>query len=343
MSWWQPQIGLDIGRTWVKAAMRDRAGRIARLAAFPRLSESSQLDELEGAFIAETLERQGFDACPVVVGAGADEVSVAEIEAPQVGHEQALERIIRAEIERVSHCAPDASTAQWWRVPAPARGAKSDTFLTVAAQTESISRLISPLVAAGLDVAAVDLRAAAHTRACASDADADELVMVVDIGWHTTEIATQLNGQLCFVRPLHGVGLHSVNAALPVVSAGSRLVFDALSTQPQLAEQHAWAGAWESLRSACRALARTIIDELDLTLAFLARRFPAARSGRVFIAGGGACLEPLAEALQADDRVPLLRASPGSLLAHHPRVGDRMDAPVLLGACGLALWQEETT
>lgn len=334
------QIGLDIGRTWVKAAQCDRRGRIDRAAAFPRVPGGTGVDQQEAVLIAESLLRRGFEPSPVVIGMNARDVRLEEIDAPPVSDEHALDRIILGEIGRLAHWQPDTYTAQWWRVPAPSRANAQDTFLSVAAPVTTVDAALEPLAGAGFDVQAVDLRIGAAARLCAAQAESDHLVVVVDVGWSCVEIAAWLDQRLVFVRRLEGAGLATSGASLPRVPMGEQVLVESLIMERGECS-HAWNVARAGFFAAARRIGESLVSELSLTQAYLARRFPSAERCEVLIAGGGARIEALIEPLAESSDVSARRADPGSLVSFHARAGAYAAEPILVPACGLALWGEE--
>ncbi|MCL4219965.1 MAG: hypothetical protein KJZ65_01210 [Phycisphaerales bacterium] len=334
------QIGLDIGRAWVKAAQCDRSRRIERVAAFPRKGEGAGLEAEEMVVIAETLLRQGFEPSPVIIGLNARDVRMEELEAPPVSDEHALNRIILGEVGRLARWEADTYTAQWWRVPAPTRASAQDTFMSVAAPITTVDSAIEPLAAAGFDIQAVDLRVGAAARLCARQAQSDQLVVLVDVGWSCVEIAAYFDDRLVFVRRLEDSGLAQVGASLPRVAMGERLVLESLVMDLSV-QSHAWNLARAGFFAAARRVGENLVSELDLTLTYLARRFPGARCCDVLIAGGGARIEALIEPLATSPDVGARRAEPGQMVPFHPRAADHTGEPIFLPACGLALWGEE--
>lgn len=334
------QIGLDIGGAWVKAAQCDRSGRIERATALPRVRPGVGVDADEAEMIAEALLRYGFEPSPVIIGLSVREVRLEEIEAPPVSDEQALDRIILGEVGRLSHWEPETYTAQWWRVPAPTRASAQDTFLSVAAPVATVDSAIEPLAAAGFDIQAVDLRASAAARLGAARVQSDQLVVMVDVGWSCVEIAAWLDQRLIFVRRLEDAGLAQVGTALPRVAMGDRLVVESLAMS-RGGPSHAWNAARIGFLTAARRVGESLVSELNLTLVYLARRFPSAQRCDVLIAGGGARIDALIEPLATSPDVGARRAEPGQLIHFHPRAAAQACEPIFLPACGLALWGRE--
>lgn len=334
------QIGLDIGNAWVKAAMRDRSGRMARIAAFPRLNANAAVDDGEATFIAETLLRQGFVPAPIVLGMCAQDVRLEEIEAPNVLDEVALDRIILGEIGRLSRWEPGSFTGQWWQVPTPVRAGATGTYLSVAAPRSTIDALVGPLSTVGFDVMAVDLLAAATARVCSRGADEDHLVVSVNIGCNSTEIAASLEHKLVFVRRLAGIGLAEVSGQLPDLPVGRPILFENLC-RGDFMKSPASHAVIAQFGNACHSLTETLREELDRTLAYVARRFSSATRFDVFVCGGGARIATLMSALAQSPEVLAKRAE---LPTSVPQVTKTWkDEPICIAACGLALWGEDPT
>ncbi|KAA0216475.1 MAG: hypothetical protein DYG94_04825 [Leptolyngbya sp. PLA3] len=334
------QIGLDVGCAWVKAAQRDRSGRIERVAAFPRTNAGAGVDAQEAVLFAESLLRHGFEPSPIIIGMNARDVRLEEVDAPPVSDEHALDRIILGEIGRLSHWEPDTYTAQWWRVPSPTRASVQDTFFSIAAPISTVDSSIEPLTAAGFDVQAVDLRVGAAARLCAARAESDRLVIVVDVGWSCVEIAAYLDQRLVFVRRLEGAGLASIDESLPRLRLGDRLLAESLALG-RGARSPAWDIARTSFAAGARRIGENLVAEINLTLTYLARRFPSAQRCDVLVAGGGARIDELIEPLATSPDVGARRAEPGQLVGFCARAASQASEPIFVSACGLAMWREE--
>lgn len=334
------QIGLDIGHAWVKAALRDRSGHISRAAAFPRESDAPMPDADEVIGMAETLLRLGFEPDPVVIGVGSRDLRLEEIEAPPVPDEHARDRIIFGEIGRLAHWDAGSYTGQWWQVPAPARASAGATYLSVATPTSTLDAIVNPLIQAGFDIRAVDMRAAASGRLCARKAAADQLIVTVDVGWSCVEIAAMFDHRLVFVRRLDELGLSGVCGQMPSVRLGQKLVFESLALG-RCEPLPAWRSARASYGVACRSLGQSLERELTLTLGYLARRFPSAATAEVVVLGGGARLEALLEPLQSTNEFVARRGVPGELASVRSKPSAWADEPMFVTACGLALWDGE--
>lgn len=332
------QIGLDIGHAWIKAAMSDRSGRLTRIAALPRPRPGAALEFDEAAFIAETLLRQGFEPVPVVLGVSSDHVRLEELEAPVMLERSALDRIILGELSRLTHWEPGTFTGQWWPVPTSSRATATGGYLTVAAPTATIEALVEPLLDVGFDIMAVDLLTAATMRVCARGVGQDHLVMSVDIGFVGTEISALLDGSLVLVRRLPHAGLAEICKQLPDVPSGKATLLERLCTG-QVRPSAASHALLASFGSSIHELTDMLREEIERTLAYLARRFPSASRCDVFLCGGGARIDPLVSTLAES---PDVLARRPELPACQPHIGRRWsNEPMCIAACGLALWGEE--
>ncbi|GAB4383742.1 MAG: hypothetical protein Kow0022_04370 [Phycisphaerales bacterium] len=332
------QIGLDIGHAWIKAAMRDRSGRLTRIAAFPRSTPGAALEFDEAAFIAETLLRQGFESVPVVLGVSTEHVRLEELEAPVMLEGSALDRIILGELSRLTHWEPESFTGQWWPVPTSLRAAATGSYLTVAAPTAAIEALVAPLLEVGFDIMAVDLLTAATMRVCSRGVGPDHLVVSVDIGFVSTELSALLDGSLVLVRRLPHASLAGICRQLPDLPSGRAALLERLCTG-QVHPSAASHALLASFNSAIHELADLLQEEIERTLAYLARRFPSATRCDVFLCGGGARIDALVSTL---GQSPDVLARRPELPACQSHVGRRWsNEPMCIAACGLALWAEE--
>lgn len=332
------RIGLDIGSVRVKAAQGDRSGRVRRLASIPRLHPGTPIGQDEAWHIGETLMRQGFVPGPIVLACPPEQVRIEELDLPPIRDAAAIERVVSAELARITHWAPGTFEQAWWLIPAPSQSA-SGAALAAASTHSHAESFIEPFDSVGFDVEAVDLNPAATARACAARLAPEGLACAIDIGWRSSTLAVWIDAQLVFVRALPLSGVQSIAAALGLEPAEAATVLERLA---QATDDAPWGSPalTRGFRLELRALGATLAAELERSYTYVARRFPEIECAATLVCGGGANLPGLVDGLCAGAGSRIVRATPGSLLEHGAGASRLADDPGLVAACGLMLWHE---
>lgn len=330
------RIGLDVGSVRVKAAQRDRFGRLRRLASFPRLRPAEPVDADETILIAEVLLRQGFHPGPIVMASPPEQVRIEELELPPIKERAALDRVVASELARITHWAPGTFEQQWWPIPAPAQRS-SGAALAVASTHASCESLIDPFDAAGFDIEALDLRSAATARACKVGAASGGTKCAVDVGWNTSTLSVWIENELVYVRMLPGSGMRSVARALGLDDSHAPAVLEQLTTA---SDESPWGpvGLNKAYRSEIRAAGASLAVELERSYTYIARRFADSEAIETFLCGGGANLPGLIESLHNSLGSTVVRATPAALFGPSAAASRWTEDSSLVVACGLMLW-----
>ena len=334
-------VGLDIGSSYVKAAVVDHSGpqpELTRLSYLPLVADAIVEGEImDPPIVAETIraviESLGVTPRQVVTAVGGRDIMIKKIQMDRMAPDDARE-VIRWEAEQ--YVPFDMSSVQLdFQVLDPHADGLQMSVLLVAAKRELVDQRVMLLREAGLSASVVDVDAfALHNAFGHNYPDADRgVVALVNVGHEISTILIQQDGvpvvnrDLPFgtrhireeLRRMHGIGGDEADAVLQ-------------SSSPRLEE--------------CLPLLGERAEELAMgierALAFMAMDGMAGSGvGTLYLSGGGARLPRLADVISDRLRCRVEVANPLQRLRVHPDAGSQVPgdalAPMLMLPIGLAL------
>jgi type IV pilus assembly protein PilM len=331
--------GLDIGSGVVKLVVIDHSKpepEIVQVATSPLVPDAIVEGEvMDPALVAETVRSimasAGLKRSAVLAAVGGHDVIVKKIPMDRMSQNDARE-VIRWEAEQ--HVPFDMENVQLdFQILDPDGDSPQMAVLLVAAKRELIENRISLLSDAGLDPVVMDVEAfALHNAFEHNYPDArDGMAAFVNIGHETSNVNLLQDGMPVLVRD---------------VPFGTRRLREALQRERGMtADQAEEVLQGRSEPQALRALLDERVDELAVGIE-RAAAFIQAQSGgdglnRVYLAGGGACVNGMSEAVAARLGVRAEVANPLQRVAVRPEVMQAVPmeqlAPLLMLPVGLAL------
>jgi Tfp pilus assembly PilM family ATPase len=374
-------IGIDVGARAVKAVQfgRDRFGsgewRVAAVAEVPRDEVSQQanvtapvagqpgaqpgraahaLTPVEVRRLMGTLERQGFAGHGVVLAVPNERVLSSLLELPPRSSQAPLEQIARMEVARAHRFAPDAFEMGCWDLPAAARATKQTPVMAVACTHADAAMLMDPFEAEGMDVCALDVKAAALARACRPllNTEAGGIVGIVDLGWSAATLSLMHRGVAIYGRTLGDSGICKLYHTLATRLGLEIEVIDYLladsgiaGTDAGHAAQGAVASATTGIRKAKAATDaagliaahfEAAVHELQVSLTYAQHQYPDTPLSRLLVVGGGGCIRGVTEHLRRTLGIEARAAAPADLALCPPAVAEKCASPSLTAALGLA-------
>ncbi len=311
-------VGLDIGTSALRAVeLVVEEGRPPVLEAFGQVGlppgiivEGEVRDRAQVASAIRRLWRSGgFKATRVRLGVAGLRAITREIELPPVPPDEVAaavtlqaEDIVPFPVEHSSIASAVISRT------VDTEGLPLIRVLVAAAHRDLIDGVVSAVEEAGLEPEAIDLDTAALSRAFTLPGGGSEPEAIVSVGAGLTMVVVHHGGTLQFVRTID-VGGDTVTRALaaaldlPVADA------EVLKRRLGLPGQHDPA-ALKAVGSVVEQLA----DEVQRSLRFFSAMPGRTAPVRVLLTGGGARTAGLLELLRARMNVPVVEASPLSLL-----------------------------
>jgi type IV pilus assembly protein PilM len=353
-------VGVDIGHQFIKVVeleLHKHSVAVTAAGAVPTPQQGVvegqvvALDQVSGA-LRNLLQNCGVRASQAVAGVSGLSVYVRQMKLPRM-NETNLRRTLPFEARKYINFNPEDTILECAVVPgAQDKSAPPEMdVLLVAAPKLLVESRVTALEAAGLDPVAMDVASLATLRALVPlDGDGTRNLAVADIGGAFTEVIIARKGVHAFQRTIQ-VGGATITQALcsalnltpqQAVLAKESLTFD------QIVE--AKPGSREPA-SVARQVLDDLVREVRRTLDFYISQFPEGTSegviDKMVLAGGTAKLSGLADYFARGLELPTevgvpYRASVASAGADVQAALER-DAPSLVQATGLALWEAEAS
>jgi type IV pilus assembly protein PilM len=331
--------GLDIGSGLAKLVVIDHSRgdpEIVQVVTSPLIADAIVEGEImDPVLVADTvrsvMDAAGLKQREVVAAVGGHDVIVKKIPMDRMSPNDARE-VIRWEAEQ--HVPFDMENVQLdFQILDPDVDTPQMAVLLVAAKRELIENRLSLLADAGIAPQVIDVDSfAVHNAFVHNYPDVrDGMIALVNIGHETTTISMLVNGMPALTRD---------------TPFGTRRLREALQRDRSLtSEQADDVLQGRSDPAALRALLDERVDELAVAIE-RAVAFILAQSGgdgvrRVFLCGGGACINGMVQAVAARMSVAAEVADPLRRVAVRPEVMQSVPmeqlAPLLMLPVGLAL------
>lgn len=335
-------IGLDIGSAAVAAAEVTVTRNDVELTHFGGVAlpqgavHEGEIVDIDG--VADTIRElwsdHKFRGKKVVLGAANQRVVVRQVDINKMEDEELRNALMFQAQEHIPIPVDDALLD--FQVLEEFEGAEGDMYRTllVAAHRDMVGSHVAAAKQAGLRPVGVDLNPFAVLRSLAPKATASGRELLIDIGSGVTDLVVHDNGVPKFVRILPTGG----NDITEAVNSGMGLTLDAaeaekvrvgMSTDPT-----------EEAGEHIREYVGYFIEEIRSSLDFYLAQSGTTAPDRVVLAGGGAKLQGLPEALQTSLQVPVVLGQPLERLQLETvlRPDELSEVePVLTCAVGLAL------
>jgi Tfp pilus assembly PilM family ATPase len=325
-------IGIDLSGRTIRAAQlsgRPPAHRLSAWAQVPRRAEASMQDE--AARLAGVLERQGFIGRTAVLAVPDLSLLTAVLDLPPRSSGAPVDQIALAEVSHMHRRDPASLELACWDLPLPTRGQEQSQAMAAACPHTDAEALLDAFEAAGFDIEALDVRAVALARACkALWAPEPAFTAVVDAGWDSALLSVVAGGVVIFERSLEACELRRLHSGLVAREGLPGPLADRLiAGEAELAETgHADTAA----KGLIDHYFQTLGEQLGLSLAYIAHRYPGRSIGRILVVGEGSAMRGLSDRLSAAVEAPVHIPAPEELAQG---VGP---GAILAGAIGLASW-----
>jgi Tfp pilus assembly PilM family ATPase len=232
-----------------------------------------------------------------------------------------IEEIARSEMGRASALSGAAFEMASWDLPAPQRGNDATAVLAVAVRHADADALIDPFEEGGANVMALDTASWALARAMRPIAgEPGSVTAVVDLGFCGSSLVLLGADRVLYQRHLRDAGVGTLHGTVAERFEGPEDAVRILLTEPG-APGDPGRQAW--VRKLIAGYVEHLIDELQVSFAFAAHRYPAVPLKRLLLTGGGAALIGLADSIRA--RLPVE--------VRVPRAGELVDVPPHLFQC----------
>jgi Tfp pilus assembly PilM family ATPase len=246
-----------------------------------------------------------------------------------------IEQIARGELARAATLSAGAFEMACWDLPAPQRSNDATAVLAVAVRHTDAEALIDPFERGGANVVALDTASWALARSMRPCADQPgSATAVVDLGFSGSNLVLLGDGRVLYQRHLRDAGVGAMHRAVAERIDGPEEAARLLLTDPNATTDPARL-AW--LRKLISGYIEHLIDELQVSFAFAAHRYPALPLRKLLLTGGGAALTGAADSIRS--RLPVDVAVPRAAELVHvpPELSGCADSIVHATAIGLAM------
>ncbi|MBX2852734.1 MAG: pilus assembly protein PilM [Phycisphaeraceae bacterium] len=335
-------IGLDIGRVSVKAVQVTLSEKGPRLDGAVRLDRSGpglalEIDEAQQ--LLRTMQRRGMTASRAVLVAPADALVGGSLNVPPADSGVSRDKIVEMELSRTHKMVPGSFEMAWWDLPMPASGSRIGQVHALGLPHAAVQPSLEVMAEAGLGVirtvpGSLALLAAAQRHPI----DPRCISAVVDLGSTCGHLSLMMAGRVVHERSLPDFNTSQLCEAtcetLGVEHAVARYALSRFGIGDS-AE-----GAVVSQTAALLTDAiKPLTEEISMSFAYVSHLYPEAELGHLLLAGGGANLSGLAEALAEVLELRTTAIKPAWLLPGDC-LGDERDDSALSAALGAALCGE---
>lgn len=332
-------IGLDIGKSAIKAVQVSRLDKAPRMDGFIQLRRTAAgqpLERDEARLLLRAMERQGMTGSCVVLTAPTDALVGGSLSVPPADSGVAREKIVEMELSRTHKLTPGSFEMAWWDLPLPSSGSRIGQVHALALPHSAVEASLHVLSELGLGVVrtvpgSLALLAAAQRYPI----DPRCVSAVIDLGSTRGHLSLMVAGRVVHERALPDFNMHQIcqdagellGVGRPVASyALGRFGIDEAPEGMVACDTAALIGA------ALDPLA----EEIGMSFSYVSHLYPEAELGQLLLCGGGAKLPGLPKALSILLELETAVITPGALLQGDGS-GQEHDDPRLTQAAGAAL------
>lgn len=330
-------FGLDIGANSVRVVQLRGGGAQYTLEAFGSaplpvglVESESKLDLQKIAKLIETLiEKTGINTKNVVSAIPGTSVFNTVVKLPPMSSQE-LEKAIKYQAEQNIPLKLEEVKYDWEVIKEDPQS-KELTVMIIAAAKSKVEHLMELFTMANLNVIALETATVAMARSLSTQND--PLVMILDVGATTTEIAVVENGILTQTRsfPLSGFAM-------------TRAVSKGLGLEMEQAEQfkRRFGLSQDKLEGqvyrAIEPILRNILDEAVRSAKFYQEQF-GKEIGRIILTGGSSRLPLIMEYIKNYTGMEVVEGNPWSKVSYKPAFSDKLNevAPEFSVAVGLGM------
>ena len=334
-------IGVDLtpsSVTCVRAEWAGGTGRVIASAIAPRTSQD--LDET-ALLVAGLIRRHDMGTRRVILNAPEERLLTSVMELPARSSGAPIELLAAGELARTHKVDPASLQLAAWELPLQQRAGEGARWLVTALPKDEGAALTRAMEAAGLIVEAIDLRSLSVARACNADIDVpDALTPILQLERAGHSVGVVFGGELVYERRLEGVQLRGVVSMIEKAGITDRQLSLDLLRGSTASGGSLEDGLLDLLSQVQLALSRhavELLQQLRLSIAYVAQMIPQAALNRVLITGELARCAPVAGAVS--EGLTLECRVAGPLVADVGSAGGAggVVCPELTCALGLAL------
>ncbi|WP_159451390.1 type IV pilus assembly protein PilM [Demequina sp. NBRC 110054] len=347
-------IGVDIGTTQVRAAEVEISGKGPGAGGRASLVKyaSAQLpagvvgegEVLDTGALSAALKGLWSSAKmsgkQVVVGFGNQRTVLRELELPSMPLKDLRSSLPFQVSDLLPMPVDDALLDFYPTAETEEQGVKQLRGILVAANKNSVASTVAAVEDAGLRPVGVDIPSLALVRSLVYGEAEQQVVGIVDVGAHTTEVVVVQNGMPRFIRVIPSGG---GEATTGIMAAMNMSMADAENLKYQNGINASGSPALEPAHEAAMQATRALVDGIRNTFVYYAGNNPGAPIDRVFIVGGGAHLPGFGQYLATACRLPVGFGDAFGRLNVSSKVAAQINGQQTVGAVAVGLGMTEAT
>lgn len=333
-----PLIGVDITKRGIHLAQpinpSDPTSPV-RTAFAPRAPDATPDHDAE--LVAGLLDRRDFVSRRVVIAAPGESAISAVLDLPPRSSAAPVDQLAAIELARTHKLDPKTLSIATWQLPIPTRAGEPAKHMAVALPSAAGERLVAAFEAQGLFVESIDARALAMARALTPRPD-DEgcIIPILCADWHRATLTAVFQGEVFYERALETARFRALDAAVKSTAIDSPAIIDEMlagtrsdgsALEPTLAQLAS------SLTPLVISHAAELVDQLRLSLAYVAQLMPQAGLSRIELMGELACVptlgQSIADALQLEVTLPDRAIVGSSSITHRAALGPALGLSLL--------------
>lgn len=332
-------VGLDIGRTTIKAAQvtgDDKGPRLDGVLCLKRTSDADMLDADEAAALVRAMSRRGMTATRIVMVAPTDALVGGSITVPPPDASVPRDQVVAAELSRTYQLAPGTFEYAWWDLPASGSGSRIGQAHAVALPHGAVTSTLEHLESQGLETvrtlpSSLVLLAAAQRKPI----DPRRISAVLDMGSRKAHLALMYSGRVVHERDLPDFNITRLRESVAgVLGVGDLVAHHALG-HFGVRDEPTGVVACETTALLGDALG-PLTEEIGMSFAYVSHLYPEAELGALLLAGGGANVPGLPSAIGGVLELETAVIRPNTLAAGEV-FGTECGDPALGAAVGAAL------
>ena len=334
-------IGVDIGGRCIKAAQL--GGGVLAAASVPRTASNGAVEAAEVRRLHEAIRQDPFRGNTVVLAVPAAKLMTGIMELPPRSSGAPIEQLARSELARRHNVEPKSLEMACWDLPTPARAANRTYVMAVAGSLADLDQLVEAFEAEGLNVRALDIHAAAVSRACRKlVADTSGTAAVLDVGWTSSQLVLLYQGVTVYERNLTKCGIGALVRLLAGQMDAHESIAERLLCEDGLkclSPADAGTQGTAALLDSPGAYLETMLSEMRIPLSYLVSQYPDAQFQKLLLIGGGARIPGLQAFLASRLELEVQVVRPTDLCPC-PESVDAGYGSALVPAIGLAQYGE---
>lgn len=335
-------VGLDIGRESIKVAQLticDKRFRMDGVTSLGRTSIGHGLSGSEAERLSCVMNRKGMSAKRAVLIAPTEALVGGSISVPPADTNVSRHKIVEMEMSRAHRLTPGSFELAWWDLPVPASGTRIGQAHALGLPHDAVESTLEAIAEIGLHVVrTVPTSLALMAAAQRHPIDPRRISAVLDLASTRGHLSLMYAGRVVHERDLPDFNLTKLrDGIVSTLGIDNKIAKQAISRYGVLEEPDGVV-ACETNSLLAEAI-QPLMEEIAMSFAYVSHLYPEADLGKMLLAGGGANMAGLSEALSTALELDVDVIRPDQLVQGDSFCQQSPD-PALTAAVGAAICGE---